>query len=436
MPKANTIRAVIFVMIILGFMFGVIQLFLLRFEAGDVYPAYSTLRSDPLGSRAFYRGLENLQNISVQRNYRQVDNKEFKESTTFFHIGTPVFDSESVAATWVEAIDRLTARGGRLVLSFLPIEKKPAAWRMSTCSLPRADDSDDSHTGSPEDSDDAETSADEGIEPSENSAAPPISESNSRCVALTELWGLVLTFAEKPATEADKKSHEPMGADLKGLPQKITWHTALYFDQLDSSWRVIYTAEGRPVIVERSYGSGSLVLSADSFYMSNEALRSERFPKLLAWTVGQNNQIVFDETHLGIRKQPGVLGLIKKYRFQWVIFALAILAILFVWKNSVYFVPPRPDAYDRSERDVYATRDSTDGLISLLRRNIPKRQLLQICAREWRRTFQRTQRFAGSNNDPAETVFEKIKAYGAQSSDPVIGYRRMCKIISRGRHNE
>ena len=121
---------------------------------------------------------------------------------------------------------------------------------MSTCSLPRADDSDDSHTGSPEDSDDAETSADEKIEPSENSAAPPISESDSRCVALTERWGLELTFAEKPVTEADKKSHEPMGADLKGLPQKISWHTALYFDQLDSSWRVIYTAEGRPVIVD------------------------------------------------------------------------------------------------------------------------------------------------------------------------------------------
>ncbi|MGD8724287.1 MAG: hypothetical protein PVG00_10175, partial [Desulfobacterales bacterium] len=94
MPRANIIRAVVFVMIILGFVLGVIQLFLLRFEAGDVYPAYSTLRSDPLGSRAFYRGLENLRNTSVQRNYRQLDHLEFKEATTFFHIGTPVFDAE------------------------------------------------------------------------------------------------------------------------------------------------------------------------------------------------------------------------------------------------------------------------------------------------------------------------------------------------------
>jgi hypothetical protein len=75
-------------------------------------------------------------------------------------------------------------------------------------------------------------------------------------------------------------------------------------------------------------------------------------------------------------------------------------------------------------------------LISLLRRNIPKGQIIQICAREWRRAFQRNQRFASSNSDPTKTVLKKIKAYGAQSSDPLIGYRRMCNIISRGRHNE
>jgi len=436
LPKANTIRAVIFVMIILGFVLGVIQLFLLRFEAGDVYPAYSTLRSDPLGSRAFYRGLENLRNTALQRNYRQLDTLEFEESTTFFYIGTSVFDPESVAAKWVETIDRLTAKGGRLVLSFLPVEKKPASWRMSTCGTAKADDSDDPNTENSQGSDDAETSADEGFEPSENPAGPPISANDSQCVSLTELWGLVLAFAEKPAAEAVRKSHKPLQAQLKRLPQTIAWHTALYFDELDSSWRVIYAAAGRPVIVERSYGNGSLVLSADTFYMSNEALQSARLPQLLAWTVGQNSQIVFDETHLGIRKQPGVLSLIKRYRFQWFIFAIVVLAILFVWKNSVYFVPPPRDGYERSDRDVYASRDSTHGLISLLRRNIPKHQILQICAREWRRAFQRNQRFATSNGDPTKTVYEKIKAYGAQSSDPVSGYRRMCNIISKGKHNE
>ena len=33
----------------------------LRFESGDVYPVYSSLRSDPLGTRAFYDSLEDLE---------------------------------------------------------------------------------------------------------------------------------------------------------------------------------------------------------------------------------------------------------------------------------------------------------------------------------------------------------------------------------------
>ena len=170
--------------------------------------------------------------------------------------------------------------------------------------------------------------------------------------------------------------------------------------------------------------------------MSNEALRSERYPELLAWTVGQNASIIFDETHLGVHIKPGVLSLIKKYRFHWFIFAVAVLAILFVWKNSVYFVPPLKNSRYRSGQDVYSNRDSTQGLISLLRRNIPTRQLLHICAREWRRTFQRDQRFASDKSEAAQSVIAMIKAYAAPSNDPVAGYRRISKIISRGRHNE
>ena len=39
------------------FVLGVIYLFLLRFEAGDVYPPYSSLRADPLGTMAWYESL-------------------------------------------------------------------------------------------------------------------------------------------------------------------------------------------------------------------------------------------------------------------------------------------------------------------------------------------------------------------------------------------
>ena len=44
------------------FLAAVSYLMVLRFESGDVYPVYSSLRSDPLGTRAFYDSLEDLEN--------------------------------------------------------------------------------------------------------------------------------------------------------------------------------------------------------------------------------------------------------------------------------------------------------------------------------------------------------------------------------------
>lgn len=436
MPKANAIRTIIFVVIITGFLLGVVKLFLLRFEAGDIYPPYSTLRSDPIGSRAFYRSLENLRNISVQRNYQTLANLEFEQPSTFFFIGASAFNSESVAEEWVDVIERLTTSGGRLVLSFIPVEKKPAKWRISSCSANRTDPSPDQNDGQTDESADTQADADTGEAPSDSTSQQPISSTETQCVDLRDKWGLLLAFADTPATTAVKTITDEPLAGTENLPQRISWHTAVYFDDLDDSWRVIYSAEGRPVIVERSYGNGSLVLLADTFFISNEALRSERYPELLAWTVGPNTRIIFDETHLDIRKQPGVLSLIKKHRFHWFICAIAVLAVLFVWKNSAYFVPPPKNRHDPTGQGVYSSRDSTQGLISLLRRNIPAQQLLQTCAYEWRRAFQRNQHFGRDPSDSTNSVFEKMKAYGAPSNDPVVGYRQICKIISKGRHNE
>ena len=41
------------------------HLFQLRFEQGDIYPAYSSLRADPLGTKVFYESLETLPGLSV-----------------------------------------------------------------------------------------------------------------------------------------------------------------------------------------------------------------------------------------------------------------------------------------------------------------------------------------------------------------------------------
>ena len=52
LKKSRTLVLLLPVLLVL-FGFGVLRLFRLRFETGDVYPPYSSLRSDPLGAKAF-----------------------------------------------------------------------------------------------------------------------------------------------------------------------------------------------------------------------------------------------------------------------------------------------------------------------------------------------------------------------------------------------
>jgi hypothetical protein len=285
LPKASPIRVVFFIIIVSGFMLGVVKLFLLRFEAGDVYPAYSSLRSDPLGSRAFYRSLENLNKALVSRNYMTLQNLKFKERTAFIYAGTAAFDSESVSTEWLKIFEQLTHTGGRLLLFFLPVVKKPADWRMSKCFTPTAEVEDKEKARRGDAQTDSENSSKRHAteDPNNNGDNNPqtaprrhIAESTANCVSLKEKWGLAFGFAEKPSDTAINVSDAATQAHLTGLPESISWHTALYFEDLEDVWRVIYAADSRPVIIERPYGNGSLVFAADSFFMSNEALRSER----------------------------------------------------------------------------------------------------------------------------------------------------------------
>jgi hypothetical protein len=116
LPKTNAIRIILLFLIGAAFALGVIRLFLLRFEAGDVYPPYSSLRSDPLGSRAFYSSLENVNSARVSRNYMPLQGFEFEQQTCFFYVGTAASDSQVISAELFKIFERLTNKGGRLIL--------------------------------------------------------------------------------------------------------------------------------------------------------------------------------------------------------------------------------------------------------------------------------------------------------------------------------
>jgi hypothetical protein len=183
------------------------------------------------------------------------------------------------------------------------------------------------------------------------------------------------------------------------------------------------------VIIERPLGRGSIVLSSDSFFVSNEAMRSERHPQLLFWLTGSPSEIVFDEAHFGIYKSPGVAGLIRHYRFHWFVGVLAILAFLFVWKNGVYFVPPVKDDAHNIAAEV-SEKDSSQGLVALLRRNIGSGKIIEVCAQEWRQTFKKDKNFRDATFNRIQSSLQTQPHSFGKKSDPVKVYRKISTIIS------
>ena len=378
------------------FIAGVFQLFVLRFEAGDVYPPYSSLRSDPLGTRAFCDSLENLKTVSVNRNYRPLSDAHWGRDTTLFYLGARAFEIGNIRPDIAKAFDRFVLSGGRLVISFFPVKKKTR--------LEKAD--------------------------RVSGKSRPLPKFFDKSVSMKDHWGVGIHYDNKSSFIKDAK--RVYASKTEALPYSISWHTALYFHELKEPWRVIYGRNDLPVIIERRFGMGSIVLCADSYLFSNEALRQERHPKLLSWFVGKNAGVTFDEAHFGIKEKPGIVSLARKYHLHWPFFVLILLAVLFVWKNSTYFVPPRDDVPLTGGNDFVFDKDYTEGLISLLRRNIPKRRILDVYFREWKKTLVPGKKAVTDKLDKIKAVIEKESSRSSKQGDPVKAYQTIYRILSEG----
>jgi hypothetical protein len=177
-----------------------------------------------------------------------------------------------------------------------------------------------------------------------------------------------------------------------------------------------------PAIIERAFGKGTIVLCADSYLVSNEAMRRDRHPELLAKLLGSNRTVVFDETHLGVAEDPGVMTLARKYGLHGLLAGLILLAALYVWQNAVGFVPP----YEVVADAPAAGKDSAAGFVNLLRRSIPASRVLTVCVEEWKKSKPRR---TVKNLDRIEAIVQSQEALPGPQRDPVGNYRTITQIL-------
>ena len=392
------------------FLAALYQLLLLRYETGNTYPVYSSMRTDPLGTRALHDAYAAIPGMRVSRNLSPIESLEDSGPAAIIMAGArPTDDPEET----LESLERTIASGNRLVITFAPIFSN----RMF-----------DSYTDRrPESDGDEEVGAEpqDGASPEEEEEEFPFGQMAS----IQDRWGFRYTFDRIPRDSdgAFEAWEAALDSDVLGLPKTISWHTGLGFDELDEAWTTLYLREETPVIIERAWGDGTIVLAADTFFLSNEAMRIERHPVLLSWLVGPQDAVVFDETHLGVQERPGVMSLARRYRLHGVVAALAIVAILFVWRNILTLVPRRAIAHTAP----FAGRESAAGFLNLLRRSVPRSRLFEVCYEEWSKTEKAFGARQWSEDEEARRVMELNRAASPKRRDAVGDYRRISAILAK-----
>jgi hypothetical protein len=391
---------------------GLIQLFLLRFKAGDIYPAYSSLRSDPLGTQVLFESLNLMQQGSARRNYRSPERLDLTSGTTLLICGlvenTRFLDDPKIR----ELMDRVALSGSRLVLTFTP--GRPARKDQPAEKETAETADEDANASQPE------ASVDEGQASQEaNEAAGP-----EEWLGTASLGFDIQRFADRSSEDSavDVASH------MQGLPQTIPWRTPLFFELDDEAWEILYTWEHEPVMVRRPWGRGSVVMMADSYLLSNEGLRNNRFSDLLSWLLVPGHQAIFDEFHHGLVRQPGISALARQYRLHGVFGALMVLVGLLVWRQAVVFVPPPPDDREADDSPPAAGRDTAEGVVDLVRRHISARDLIGVCYQAW--LPHGSQRMPQSRVAQVDALVQQAAGSDKHQS-PVETYRAICKVLER-----
>ena len=396
---------------------ALVHLIMLRSESTS-YPPYSTYRTDPIGVRAYFEALVSMPELSVTRRLEPLVTLDDGHDTTLMLCGGTVTRKEPLPET--EALEKFAASGGRLVVAFYPERERPGYWypkeekEKDDENKDQAEEADET-PGSAEEPDSVDTEKDDDAK--ENDRDEPF---KAKMVSLEERWGFMYAFDDLPQT-TDKKmgtASATKQTNIDYLPDAAPWHSGLYFSDLAPEWTTVYSWDDHAVIIERAWENGSIVLCSDSYFVSNEAVRNDQVPGLLAWLTGPSTHIMFDETHLGIADQPNTMTLIRRYRLHLFLGVLILLGILFVWKNNSSLVPKR-DIVIGAAPTTFG-RGAASGLVNLLRRSIPQKGVIAACIEEWRRSF---------TLHPQQ---ERIASAVSQEDrlDPVNAYQKLCAILA------
>lgn len=388
-------------------------LFQLRLGSGDIYPEYSSLRADALGTRALFEALELVPGLQVERDYRPLAQLSPRPRLILLP-GLRWQDWQSVPVNQLAALNTAAGNGARVVLAFradLKREKRDSHGRPVEEET-EGDEKDDQAAKNPASGKDAKDST-------KKPKGPGVKEWEPR--ELAKEWGV--TLKQRWLVTAQKGAQRVAGA-TDGLPLRVAWQSDLYFAvPAESGWRVLYRRAGEPVLVEKAVGRGSIVLLADAYCLSNEAMQRERATGLLAWLVGDCRRVTFLESPLGVLENNGIGFLARHYGLGGALALCGLLGALYAWRRLVAFLPPqetRPAA-----GGLALAYEPAAGFTGLLRRSLGSADLLRVCVEEWRKG----RRSGGGSPAAAARLEAAWQAHNPQQRPLATTYNALARAL-------
>src|SRR5579871_5620241 len=120
MPRPSLLLSLAGAAALVLFAVLLVQLLSLRLERGDVYPPSSTLRPDPLGTRAFYEALPETGTYRVARGYVELDRELAQKPATLFILGLPAEELADFDPDEITQLGQYVWNGGRVVITLAP----------------------------------------------------------------------------------------------------------------------------------------------------------------------------------------------------------------------------------------------------------------------------------------------------------------------------
>lgn len=374
-----------------AFCFSLFTLFNLRFSSGDVYPVGSSQRADPLGVRAFHDALTLQPGLRVERIVQPLERHRPPIASTLFLCGLDpeaLFEADYPPG-WSQ-IDSFLNRGGRVVLAINPLSAADHTNRFSRIL------------------------SQSRLSPTNDSELPGT------------LWGFNIQTDVTSAQSAIRVTNVPD----QHLPKTLPWHSIHGFNPVDPKWEIVYERNGIPVVLHRRVQQGTLVLVASSYLLSNQGLLKHPEPAFLSWLVGPHSTVLFDETHLGLQQEPGIASLMRRYRLEGAFFAIAIIAGVYIWRQSV--LHPRSDAQP-TENTPRAGRDSQAGLVHLLRRAVPPDQLTATCVDLWRQSLGHRPVLSSDRLADIQDIADREQARPSKERRPVDAHQAISERLKHCR---